>query len=105
MRHLVVEDPAERIARQELCRTALRRLSTRQRAVIVLRYYHDLTVEDTAGLLGCSTGTIKSHTFHALNRLRRLCQQSPDNLAPLPDAANTTSPPVARTSSARYIPV
>lgn len=48
----------------------LRRLSPRQRAVLVLRYFDDLTESDTAAALGISVGTVKSHTRDALARLR-----------------------------------
>ena len=48
----------------------LRRLSPRQRAVLVLRYFDDLTEADTAAALGISVGTVKSHVREALARLR-----------------------------------
>ena len=48
----------------------LRRLSPRQRAVLVLRYFDDLTEADTAEALGISVGTVKSHARDALARLR-----------------------------------
>jgi len=50
---------------------ALQQLPSRQRAVIVLRYLQDLSVEDTAAVLRCSTGTVKSQTARALVTLRR----------------------------------
>ncbi|HET6359471.1 MAG TPA: SigE family RNA polymerase sigma factor [Streptomyces sp.] len=56
-------------ARLELGR-ALGALPRAQRAVVVLRYYEDLSVEQTAELLGCSPGTVKSRTNRALERLR-----------------------------------
>jgi RNA polymerase sigma-70 factor (sigma-E family) len=46
-------------------------LPDRQRAVVVLRYYEDLTAADTADLLGCSVGTVKSQAHDALGALRR----------------------------------
>jgi len=52
----------------------LRRLSSRQRAVLVLRYFDDLTEADTAAALGISVGAVKSHAREALAHLRN--QQS-----------------------------
>lgn len=49
---------------------ALRALPPRQRAVLVARFYEDLTVDRTAELLGCSPGTVKSQTAHGLGKLR-----------------------------------
>jgi RNA polymerase sigma-70 factor (sigma-E family) len=48
----------------------LRKLPPRQRAVLVLRYFDDLTEADTAAALGISVGTVKSHVHDALARLR-----------------------------------
>ena len=59
-------DSTDRIALLE----DLRRLSPRQRAVLVLRYFDDLTEADTAAALGISVGTVKSHVRDALASLR-----------------------------------
>jgi len=49
---------------------AVTALPVRQRAVVVLRYYEDLSEEEIARVLGCSRGTVKSQAFDALRRLR-----------------------------------
>lgn len=49
---------------------ALRLLSPQQRAVLVLRYYDDLTERQAADALGCSVGTVKTQAHRALKRLR-----------------------------------
>jgi RNA polymerase sigma-70 factor (sigma-E family) len=51
---------------------ALRTLSARQRAVIVLRYFNDLTEAETAIALGCSPGSVKVHSARAFAKLRQL---------------------------------
>lgn len=64
----VISDPSTRPAVID----ALRELPPRQRAVVVLRFYEDLSVNETADALGCSTGTVKSQTFEAFAKLRVL---------------------------------
>jgi RNA polymerase sigma-70 factor (sigma-E family) len=49
---------------------ALLDLPARQRAVVVLRYYEDLTERETAAVLGCTVGTVKSQNARAMARLR-----------------------------------
>ena len=48
---------------------ALRTLSPRERAVVVLRFFDDLTEAQAADILGCSVGTVRSQTAKALSRL------------------------------------
>ena len=57
--------------------SAIRRLPPRQRAVLVLRFHLDLSVEQSAALLGCSQGNIKSQTARALAALRRTLEPGP----------------------------
>jgi RNA polymerase sigma-70 factor (sigma-E family) len=49
---------------------ALATVPPRQRAVLILRYWADLSVDETAALLDCSAGTVKSQSARGLERLR-----------------------------------
>lgn len=60
----------ERVAFQRDVAVALVQLPRGQRAVVVLRYFEDLTEAQTAEVLGCSVGTVKSQTSRALAALR-----------------------------------
>ena len=51
-------------------RTALARIPKRRRAVLVLRFWADLSVEQVADILGCSPGTVRSQTSRGLSDLR-----------------------------------
>ena len=64
--------PATTCVRDHALWTALRRLPPRQRTVIALRYLADQTEAQTAALMGCSVGTVKSQTSDAMRSLRRL---------------------------------
>lgn len=66
----VREDPWEAIDRRRDVQQALAALPAKQRAVLVLRYFDDLTEADTAAALGCAVGTVKSTTARALAALR-----------------------------------
>ncbi|TDC66742.1 SigE family RNA polymerase sigma factor [Streptomyces hainanensis] len=63
-------DPAERQAVRDAMWRAVVRLPARQRAMVVLRYYEDLSEASTAELLGVSVGTVKSAVSRALAKLR-----------------------------------
>jgi RNA polymerase sigma-70 factor (sigma-E family) len=52
-------------------------LPPRRRAAVVLRLYCDLSVEETAEILGCSTGTVKSQTARGLDTLRARIAETP----------------------------
>ena len=63
-------DLARELADRDALRRALARLSRQQRAIVVLRYVEDLSVSETADLLGCSEGTVKVQSGRALASLR-----------------------------------
>lgn len=67
---------------------ALRKLPPQQRAVLVLRYWEQLTQAETADLLGCSEGAVKSAASRGLSRLRELTAPWHD---PLPRPANAAT--------------
>ena len=68
----VIEDFADGQALGAQVRQALEALPRRQRAVLVLRYYADLPEAEVADLLGCSCGTVKTHTYRGLRAVREL---------------------------------
>lgn len=61
-------------------RTALRQVPKRRRAVLILRFWMDLSIEQTADLLGCSAGTVRSQASRGLNDLRRVLGRDLDEL-------------------------
>jgi RNA polymerase sigma-70 factor (sigma-E family) len=66
----VAPDHAIEIADRDQVFAALRLLTARERGVIALRYYEDLTEAETAAVLGVALGTVKSTTARALAKLR-----------------------------------
>jgi RNA polymerase sigma-70 factor (sigma-E family) len=68
--------PESSIEERDRVATAVARLGHRQRAVIVLRYFCDMSVADTASVLGCSEGTVKSQAARAVATLRTLLNDS-----------------------------
>jgi len=69
---LVVADQADTVADRDFLIRALAGLPPRQRTVLVLRYYNDLSEVEIADVLGCSVGTVKSQASRGLARLREV---------------------------------
>ena len=87
------DDAATVDLRDELLR-ACRTLPPRMRAVLVLRYFEDLPEAEVAAALGISTGTVKSQTSKALDRLRAALAADPDGGHPaLTDRTTTNGSP------------
>jgi RNA polymerase sigma-70 factor (sigma-E family) len=62
-------DPADQVSDRDAMLTALRSLSPRQRACVVLRYYEDLPVSEVAAVLGLAEGTVKRYLSEAMSRV------------------------------------
>jgi RNA polymerase sigma-70 factor (sigma-E family) len=89
---------SEEIERQELWRH-VQALPPRQRAVLVLRFYEDLTEAETARVLDVAVGTVKSQSARALAALRgRLVEAGVEPAATLPPTANPTANPTSNPS-------
>ncbi|GAA3293642.1 SigE family RNA polymerase sigma factor [Dactylosporangium vinaceum] len=65
-------DVSDAGATAEDVRSALAKLPVRQRTALVLRFFEDLSEADVAGVMGCSVGTVKTHTHRGLQAMRRL---------------------------------
>jgi RNA polymerase sigma-70 factor (sigma-E family) len=63
-------DPVAQLLDRTILVEALRELPARQRAVVVLRFFEGLSVPETADVLECSEGTVKSYSSRAFARLR-----------------------------------
>jgi RNA polymerase sigma-70 factor (sigma-E family) len=72
MPDVALRDPASVTDERLRVRAALREVSPRQRAALVLRYYLGLSLEETATVLGCNLGTAKSQVSRGLGKLRTL---------------------------------
>jgi len=80
-----VSQDAQGFPERMLLRTALMRIPKRRRAVLVLRFWMDLSTEQAADLLGCSASTIRSQTSRGLDDLRDVLGGALDDLKrPLP---------------------
>jgi RNA polymerase sigma factor (sigma-70 family) len=71
-----VADQSAEVADRDLLLRGLAMLPARQRAVLVLRYFEDLSEVQAAAMLGCSVGTVKSQAARALARLRELTSET-----------------------------
>lgn len=70
-----VRDPVRSLELEDIgtrLRAALDTLPDRQRAVMLLRYYEDLSIKEIASTLGCTEGTVKTHLFRGTGKLRSL---------------------------------
>jgi RNA polymerase sigma-70 factor (sigma-E family) len=63
-------DPADLVGDRAALLAALRELPPRQRAIVVLRYWEDLSDAQVAAVLGCSAGTVRSQASRAMAKLR-----------------------------------
>ena len=63
-------EPHARLAQRSVLMAALAELPVQQRAVVVLRYWEDMSEKEVASALGCSVGTVKSQASKGLARLR-----------------------------------
>jgi RNA polymerase sigma-70 factor (sigma-E family) len=70
-----VVSPESGLIERDVVWAAVRALPPRQRAVVVLRYYEDLSEMEIAEALGCSRGTVKSQASAAITTLRRITLQ------------------------------
>jgi RNA polymerase sigma-70 factor (sigma-E family) len=69
------DDPAASAVLRIAVAKALGRLTAKQRAVIVLRFFEDLPEAEIAAILGCSVGNVRSQTHRTLERLRVVCPE------------------------------
>jgi RNA polymerase sigma-70 factor (sigma-E family) len=70
--HLVNSDPTRAVDDADLLGRALARLPRQQRVAVVLRFYEDRPEREVAELMGCSLGSVKTHTSRGLARLRQI---------------------------------
>jgi len=74
------QDQSDAVAERDFLMRALAALPPRQRTVLVLRYFNDLSESEIADALGCSVGTVKSQVSRGLARLRDIAE--PDTEPP-----------------------
>jgi RNA polymerase sigma-70 factor (sigma-E family) len=79
-REPVAPDAADEIARRAGLLEALLALPLRQRATVILRYLEGMSERETAAVLGCSEGTVKSQSARALGTLRSFLDRTESTL-------------------------
>jgi RNA polymerase sigma-70 factor (sigma-E family) len=75
-----VVDHAEPVIDHDAIIRAVKLLAPRQREVVVLRFFADLSVSETAEAIGSSPGSVKTHASRALARLRELLADEPETV-------------------------
>ena len=96
-------DPAGAVVLRDAVWQALRTLPPRTRAVLVLRYFEDLTEGQTANILGCSIGAVKSQASRGLSRLRGQLDASDLTTVTAADPLPTVADVVLNRNTARRI--
>ncbi|MDX1915558.1 MAG: RNA polymerase sigma factor [Methylophilus sp.] len=72
------DEPSERLERSQtmaIIEKALEKLPTRQREAFVLRYWEEMDVAETAEIMGCSQGSVKTHCSRAVHTLSQLLEK------------------------------
>jgi RNA polymerase sigma-70 factor (ECF subfamily) len=72
------EQPMEQLERRQtiaIIEQALQRLPARQREAFVLRYWEEMDVAETAAVMGCSEGSVKTHCSRAVHALARILEK------------------------------
>ncbi len=72
------EEPSERLERSQtmaIIEKALEKLPTRQREAFVLRYWEEMDVAETAEIMGCSQGSVKTHCSRAVHTLSQVLEK------------------------------
>jgi RNA polymerase sigma-70 factor (sigma-E family) len=93
-------DPTDAFARRDSLWRAVTALPPRQRAVVVLRYFEDLTDAEIAEIFDCQTATVRGYLHRALKTLRVEHTQEPElTCSPRPNyATHSTTPPITPTN-------
>ena len=72
------DQPMEQLERKQtiaIIEQALQRLPTRQREAFILRYWEEMDVAETAAIMGCSEGSVKTHCSRAVHALAHILEK------------------------------